>query len=200
MPWLFKAAAVSVLTTVVSAYVQQRTPSALDDCRLVEASDLADKEAPTFASYRVAVEEPTANPKLDLNGNPIARRYRTVLRQEVANGPNFARHYRVAVWGCGSSCTMFAVVNLRSGRVITPEGFSATSGVYFDVDSQEAFRGSESDAWLLAFRKDSRLLVVLGDLDEDEGREGAFYFVLDKDRLRLIHSTLVRKNCDSAHP
>jgi hypothetical protein len=39
--------------------------------------------------------------------------------------------------------------------------------------------------------------VILGDLDEDESREGAFYFVLNDERLRLIHSTLVKKNCEN---
>jgi hypothetical protein len=123
--------------------------------------------------------------------------YRTVLRSEIAKGSNFAGHYRVAVWGCGSSCSMFAVVNLITGRVITPEGFSYTSGVHFGVDNQKAFPESQRDYWLLGFAKDSRLLVVLGDLDEDESREGAFYFVLDHERLRLIHSTPVKKNCEN---
>ena len=49
----------------------------------------------------------------------------------------------------------------------------------------------------MGFRNDSRLLVILGDLDEDESREGAFYFVLDNERLRLIHSTPVKKNCEN---
>jgi hypothetical protein len=123
--------------------------------------------------------------------------YRTLLRQEVTRGPNFAGHYRVAVWGCGSSCAMFAVVNLNTGRVITPKGFSATSSVYFGVDDQKVFPESQSRDGLFAFRKDSRLLVVLGDLDEDESREGAFYFVLDAERLRPIHSTVVEKDCEN---
>jgi hypothetical protein len=92
---------------------------------------------------------------------------------------------------------MFAVVNLNTGRVITPEGFSHTSGVHFGVDIQKLFPESPRDYSLLAFTNESKLLVVLGDLDEDESREGAFYFVLDQERLRLIHSTPVKKNCES---
>jgi len=170
--------------------------SAFHKCRFVTSTDLADKDAPTFASYRVAVPQFTDRPRLDLKSNPTARMCRTVLRHEIAQGSNFAGHYRVAVWGCGSSCATFAVVNLNTGRVITPEEFSDTSGVYFDEDDQKAFPGSQSEDWLFAFRKDSRLLVVLGDFNEDKSREGAFYFVLDHERLRLIHSTLVKKNCE----
>ena len=176
---------------------QNDEPSPFDKCRLVTTADLIDKRAPAFDAYGVTSTETIENPKLDLTSNPTATRYRTVLRQEIAQGPNFAGHYRVAVWGCGSSCSMFAVVNLSTGRVITPEAFSHTSGVYFGVDNQKLFPGSSKEYWALAFKKDSRLLVVLGDLDEDESREGAFYLLLDHERLRLIHSTPVKKNCEN---
>jgi len=175
---------------------QDDSPSAFDRCRIVTTEDVTDKRAPTFAAYRVTSPAKVENPKLDFNSNPIARRYRTVLRQEIARGANFAGQYRVAVWGCGMSCTMFAVVNLNTGRVITSEQFSHTLGLWFGVDNEKLFPESQADYNLLAFTKDSRLLVVLGDLDEDESREGAFYFVLDDERLRLIHSTPVKKNCD----
>jgi len=176
---------------------QDDSPPAFDKCRTVTTEDVTDKRAPTFAAYRVTSPETVENPNLDLTSNPTARTYPTSLRREMAQGPNFAGHYRVAVWGCGTSCSMFAVVNLATGRVITPEGFSHTSGVYFGVDSQTLLPGSQRDSWLVGFTKDSRLLVVLGDLDEDESREGAFYFVLEHERLRLIHSTPVKKNCES---
>jgi hypothetical protein len=176
---------------------QNDSPSAFDKCRTVTTEDVTDKRAPTFAAYRVASPETVENPKLDFNSNPIARTYRTILREEIARGPNFAGYYRVAVWGCGMSCTMFAVINLNTGRIITPEGFSHTIGVYFGVDNQKLFPESPRDHNLLAFTRDSRLLVVLGDLNEDDNREGAFYFVLDDERLRLIHSTAVKKDCES---
>jgi hypothetical protein len=178
---------------------QQDGPhSPFNKCRSVATEDVVDGRAPTFAAYRVTSAKTVENSSLDLKSNPIARTYRTVLRREIAQGPNFAGHYRVAVWGCGACCSMFAVVNLSAGRVITPEGFSYTSGFHFaEVDNQKLFPDSQMDYWLLNFTKDSRLLVVLGDLDEDEGREGAFYRVLDGERLRLIHSTPVKKNCES---
>jgi hypothetical protein len=197
MAWHRTTALVVVLCAASSLRGQQDdAPSAFDKCRIVTMADLTDNQAPTFPAYRVTSSETVENPKLDLKSNPIARQYRTVLREQITQGPNFAGHYRVAVWGCGSSCSMFAVVNLHTGRVITPEGFSHTSGVYFGLDNQKLFPEAQRDYWLLGFTKDSRLLVVLGDLDEDESREGAFYFVLDRERLRLIHSTPVKKNCE----
>lgn len=186
------AAAIAVASSwcLVSASraQQEDSPFAYDKC-LVSSADLVDKKAPTFAAYRAKSPETVENPKLDLKSNPIARVYRTLLRQEVTLGPNFAGHYRVAIWGCGSSCAMFAVVNLKTGRVITPEGFHSTSTVYFDVDDKKIK--------VFGFRKDSKLLVILGDLDEDESREGAFYLVLENEHLRLVHSTRVTKDCEN---
>lgn len=178
---------------------QNDGPSAFDKCRIVTTTDLTDKHAPAFDTYPVTSAKAVEKPKLDLASNPVARMYRTTLRHEIGQGPNFAGHYRVALWGCGSSCSEFAVVNLSTGRVITPEGFSHTSGVFFEFegDSQKLFPGIAEDHWLLGFKNDSRLLVVLGDLDEDESREGAFYFLLENERLRLIHSTRVKKNCEN---
>jgi hypothetical protein len=176
---------------------QNAFPSAYDKCRIVTSSDLTDSKAPRFAAYRVPVPQIAEAPKLDLNSSPTARMYRTLLRQEAYRGPNFAGHYRVAIWGCGTSCAMFAVVNLKTGRVITPEKFYATSTVYFAVEDQKVFPDSQSEDDVFGFRKDSKLLVILGDLDEDESREGAFYFVLDHERLRLIHSTPVAKDCEN---
>lgn len=187
------AAAIAFATSwcSVSALRAQQDdfPSAYDKCRVVTSGDLADKRAPTFAAHRAKSPETVENPKLDLKSNPTARMYRTLLRQEVTLNPNFAGHYRVAIWGCGSSCAMFAVVNLKTGRVITPEGFHNISTVYFDVDDEKLK--------FFGFRNNSKLLVILGDLDEDESREGAFYLVLEDEHLRLIHSTLVTKDCET---
>ena len=91
---------------------------------------------------------------------------------------------------------MFAVVNLNTGRVIQADGFSNISTVYFD-DDQKFFSNPKRDYWGFDFRNNSKLLVVVGGLDEDEEREGAYYFVLGHEQLRLIHSKVVKKDCDS---
>jgi len=166
------------------------------ECRLIKAADLFDAQAPMFDAYPV-VREKVANPRLDLTSNPVARKYRTVLRLAISEGPNFAGHYRLVHWGCGTSCAMFAVVNLRTGRVITPEGFSAVGGVYVYAD--EFLSDTESDGWGFRHKSNSRLLVVVGALlSDDDSKEGAFYFALDGEKLHLIHSTLVTKHCSGA--
>ena len=116
----------------------------------------------------------------------MARKYRTVLRLEISKGPNYAAHYRLVYWGCGTSCANFAVVNLKTGRVITPEGFSEVVGVRFYAD--EFLPNTDSDGW--GFHKEGQQLRWghwCSPLEDSGSREGAFYFVLRGERLRLIH-------------
>ena len=43
--------------------------------------------------------------------SPTQHQFRTVLRKGAQKGPNFAGHYTVVEWGCGSNCVVFAVVD-----------------------------------------------------------------------------------------
>jgi hypothetical protein len=183
------------LLTPAATFSQKDGPTPTEECRLITAADLADSKAPVFADYPTTARGTISATKLDLMSNPTARTYRTVLRLEMAEGPNFDGHYRVAFWGCGSSCAMFAVINLNTGRVITSKEFKSVLGTY--LYANDFLPGTESDGWGFRYKKDSNLLVVIGDPDEDESRSGAYYFVLQNDRLRLIHTTIVRKNCET---
>jgi hypothetical protein len=65
---------------------------------MVAASDLADRNAPTFAAYPASVPKVFNKPKLDLKSNPTARMYQTLLRQEISQGPNFAGYCGMTIW------------------------------------------------------------------------------------------------------
>jgi hypothetical protein len=43
--------------------------------------------------------------------------YRTRLRDGAKKGPNFADHFTLVAWGCGSSCQEWAIVDARTGQV-----------------------------------------------------------------------------------
>src|SRR5579864_259409 len=135
----------------------------------IGASDLADSSAPRFENYSAQPSEAGPTAKLDLSSNPIAKEYRTVIRKEMAKGANFAGHYRIAIWGCGSSCAQFAVVNLKTGRAITPKNVYTVSGVHLAADN--FLPQNESQAWGFRFRRDSRLLVLVGTINEDDRSE-----------------------------
>jgi hypothetical protein len=158
----------------------------------VGPNDLADMSSPKFEQYAVGTSPLQSIGKLDLQSNPVARMYRTVIRQQMKEGPNFANHYLVAIWGCGTSCAQFAVVNLENGRVITPKGVVSVSGDHFMTDG--FLPSTDSEGWGFRYKHDSRLLVLVGTINEDDSREGAFYYELAGDELKLVHKTIAHRN------
>jgi hypothetical protein len=101
--------------------------------------------------------------------------------------------------GCGAPCAMFAAVNLKTGRLITAREFATVLGTHLAIDD-DFMPGTRSDAWGFRYKEDSLLLVVVGVPGEDESRAGAYYFVLQGERLRLIHTTRVNKHCEAEKP
>jgi hypothetical protein len=183
---------------VVAFHHHEQDKAPPTDCRTVTAADLGDPQAPKFQDYPAALGLKVSKPKLDLSSSPVARAYRTVLRKAISEGPDFADHYKVAGWGCGTACGVFVVVNLATGRVIIPESFGSVNDDWFDGTG--FLPDSERQEGPVRYRRDSRLLVVLGTVDENESRQGAFYFVLKDEKLLLVHSTLVRKHCGDSKP
>jgi hypothetical protein len=93
----------------------------------------------TFEKYKVPLRF-HGKPVPALHNSPNSKTFRTKIREGVAAGPNFADHYTLAGWGCGSSCVMFSIVNLLDGKVYDFP-FTVTwndevnSGVTFHRDS-----------------------------------------------------------------
>jgi hypothetical protein len=75
-------------------------------------------------------------------------------------------------WGCGTSCVSFAIVNRKSGNVIFPDQINNVSGVHLQAD--DFLPSAKTQFWGLRFRLDSRMLVLVGAINEDENNEGAF--------------------------
>ena len=95
--------------------------------------------APPFEKYGVSLTFQGKPAAVDLTTDKKAPRFRTVLREGAADGPNFADHYTVVTWGCGAGCQSHAIVDAVSGRVFMVP-FTTGNG--------------------LAFRRESRLLVA----------------------------------------
>jgi hypothetical protein len=158
----------------------------------IGAKDLLDDSAPKFQAYLTKPAGPIHPARLDLHSSQIAMRYRTVIRREMSSGANFAGSYRVAIWGCGSSCAQFAVVNLKTGRAITAPNVNNVSDVHFAAD--DFLPKTDSSGWGFRFNRNSRLLVLIGAINEDDSKEGAFYYVLNGEKLSLVHKTIAARN------
>ena len=160
-------------------------------CYPITAADLRDAGAPTYEQFSVPRKTVKSVAPLDLESHPIARRYGSVLRAGIRKGPNFASHHRIVAWSCGSSCTQFAVIDLLSGKVFAPSEFDYVTGV--QISTSEFQPETMVDGWALRYRADSRLLVVLGALDENADRQGATFYAFDRGSFQRLHTTYVRK-------
>jgi len=54
--------------------------------------------------------------------------FRTQLREAAQKPPDFAGHYRFAIWGCGTQCVGGALIDLETGKVYQPPLASKKAG------------------------------------------------------------------------
>lgn len=113
--------------------------------------------------------------------------FRTRIRKSARKGPNFAGHFTIAEWGCGSGCVSFAVVDAVSGRL-----YPAVPFVGLAVPYQGAATGREYEG--LEYRLNSSLLIADGcpedsksdDSSKFEKNCGIRYYKWERDRFVLI--------------
>ena len=88
----------------------------------------AQDQPPRFEDYAVT-EIFNGKPAPPLIETPLERTYRTRIREGVMKGwggfldgkeqlgPNFAGHYSVIQWGCGTACLMMVVADGLTGKI-----------------------------------------------------------------------------------
>ena len=145
------------------------------------------KDAPRFKDYPVTpYAGPSAAP--DVRSDPRSRVYRTQLRGWAKEKPNFAGHYILATWGCGTSCTQIAIINASTGKVFHPPGARTNSvvNVHHELLVAGASSARRADFGALRYSPDSRLLVLIGAPEDRVENRGISYFVWENDALRRI--------------
>lgn len=131
---------------------------------------------PDFTQYKTKEMSQIKPASVNLTSHPRAKIFRTMLRAGAEKGPNFAGHYTIVTWGCGTACQEFAIVDALNGSVyFCPE--LKLNAYHMVTDESEPF----------TFRLDSKLLIVTGSPNDTE-EIGIFYFVWEKKRLRLVHA------------
>jgi hypothetical protein len=130
------------------------------------------KDAPRFAAYREAVYKGRAVAvKID---SKYSRNYKTMLRKSVKeNGVNFAGHYTLATWFCGTNCNQLAVIDVKTGQTyFTPGLMSVVMGV------------PNQSLDMTEFKSDSRLLKVVG---RTNGKDyGTWFYEWKNNRFRMV--------------
>ncbi|HEX3144745.1 MAG TPA: hypothetical protein VHQ64_12295 [Pyrinomonadaceae bacterium] len=145
----------------------------------------AQKVGPRFENYSADVYAGKPAP-LNLRSHRLARMYRTSIREQLhEEGINFAGHYTIAVMGCGTGCSITAIVDARNGNAYFPrvlDGWLVEPATY-EFKEDEGVR---------RFRANSRLLKIIGaprlSADEKWGPGGVYYYEWVNNQLRQLRA------------
>ena len=95
---------------------------------LGSASSYADSSLPDFSQFRVTKEEMLKGKPapVDLSSYKGAKSYKTKLKEGAKAGPNFAGHYTIISFGCGTQCQDNWLIDAKTGKILNR--FSSTVG------------------------------------------------------------------------
>lgn len=165
---------------------------------MVLSGALSKDRLPTFRDYPVT-EIFNGLPAAPILATAQQRRFRARIRDGVSkgsgvwsgnwkdpiesSGPNFAGHYYVIRWGCGSDCLMMAVVDAQSGKVYDPPLSAPGEELHVPMD---ILSDREID-----FHRESTLMVLRNGCKEARRECGVYYFNWYDDHFALIRRSLV---------
>jgi hypothetical protein len=157
----------------------------------VSAPAQDDAASPRFQDYAAPVFRGRAA-ALKLT-TPQARAYRTRLREGARRALNFAGHYKLHTWSCGTGCLQTAFIDARTGEVFFPTELDGFIVCFYDPkpvdDLEEA----------LKFERGSRLIVMSGypmsERGKDEPKKGLYYYEWTGRDLKLIKYVEKSEGC-----
>src|SRR5687767_1925885 len=95
---------------------------------------------PRFEDYSVPVYKGKRAP-VNLKSARGAGTFRTRLREGAAQGVNFAGHYTLVAWGCGTGCLSGGIIDAKTGTVYFPKELGGFGVWYFsDSPNDEALQ------------------------------------------------------------
>lgn len=150
----------------------------------IPASPCAPAALPSYEDFAAAPETIAERPALKRD-TAFAREYRTRLSEGLRELPiNFAGHYVMVTFGCGSTCLYGGMVDARTGEA---------TALPFLVDSFGSDKVDIDDP--LLYRVDSRLVIILGMLrDEDEIPRQYFFEWTNEKLTPLCHASITEKS------
>lgn len=156
-------------------------------------------KTPRFEDYPVT-ERFTGTPAAPILATSEQRRYRTRILNGVstgsdvwigswknpikARGPNFAGHYFVIRWGCGSQCVTMAIVDAKTGIVCEPP-LTDQDFLHVPLDN---LSDMETDV-----RPDSSLMILRNACRDSKDRKtcGTYYFNWKDNSFDLVKFVFV---------
>jgi len=145
---------------------------------LLNTNISAQTRLPKFNDYPVSETFTAKNARVVLTKED--RAYQTRLRDAAKEQkPNFAGHYILTIWGCGTSCVMGAIIDAKIGRVHWWD-FSVCCW-NSDVDDKSG---------PIQVKLNSRLIIFSGARNEKEGDIGTHFYKFEKGKFVHLKSIL----------
>jgi hypothetical protein len=141
---------------------------------LVQGQDAKSRmRLPRFEDFNVANPYKGKPAAIDIT-SPGARYYRTRLREAEKGKPNFAGHYIITDWGCGTECFTPVAIDARNGKVYLFD---------FSVGYSPLSKDSPME-----YHLNSRLIIINGYLEDAHGKRehGTYYYKWQNNRLVLL--------------
>ena len=129
-----------------------------------------------------------AEVKFDDTRFPEAKEFKSAITTVIARGANFAGHYALAEWECGTSCQDHAVVDVQTGEIVA-FGIPSEAGLSFLPESA------------LIMTNPAPNFPTFADLQESSFADQVYwfnipreYYVLEEDSGRATVSRLCIEN------
>ena len=153
------------------------------------------QKAPAFNRYKVRIEK-FGKVTVNLKSHKNARTFRTNLRNAAAQEDvNFAGHYILTGWGCGTNCSQWAIIDARNGAVFFPKELEGVGFGFCEVPKNaippDAPPEAGEDGEGPIFHKtNSRMLLLTGftggGLERAQSKCGNYFFEWTGNRLRQV--------------
>ncbi|MBI4807834.1 MAG: hypothetical protein HY799_02630 [Nitrosomonadales bacterium] len=141
-------------------------------------------DSPRFEDYPASIYAGNnAPPKF--NDNPSAKQFRGQLSHWARSKPNFAGHYILATWGCGTDCVSITVIDTKTGNIYFPDGMTTNVSVNVHerlLDGNELWHQPGS----VKFQADSRLLILIGMPEERAENRGISFYVWENNKFKQV--------------
>lgn len=160
-------------------------------CFLAAPAHAQGGTVPSFGDYpEAAFKGRAAALKLT---TPQARAYRTRLREGARRAVNFAGHYKLHTWSCGTGCLQTAFIDARTGEVFFPKELNGFITCFWEPKPVESLEEA------LKFERGSRLIVMSGyptsERDKREPKKGLYYYEWDGKGLKLVKYVEKNEGC-----
>lgn len=133
----------------------------------------AKSDIPQFSEYPATIYK-GKSAKLDMS-DPDARMFRTRLSEALKEPVNFGGEYVITMWGCGTMCRSYSLVNKKTGRVL-----------------KDGFGGEEQQEDVIGAKPNSNLIITKEEILNDDYEVDHIvirFYALEKGKFKLLKTT-----------